>query len=104
VAQAREKWKADQASLDAGKLVFIEETRGPASPSKLTCGRSTCKAPDDAEHSIDRLRKAGLPETWVLVALRAFPSAIEANFYLDRLRHTIPSVRRVRRQLWVQAV
>jgi putative transposase len=26
VAQAREKWKADQASLDVGRLAFIDET------------------------------------------------------------------------------
>jgi hypothetical protein len=39
VAQAREKWKADQASLDVGKLVFIDET---GTNTKMVRTRGRC--------------------------------------------------------------
>jgi transposase len=39
VVQAREKWKADQASLDVGKLVFIDET---GTNTKMVRTRGRC--------------------------------------------------------------
>jgi hypothetical protein len=75
VAEARERWKAGQASLDPGKLVFVDET---GTNTRMACLRGRCRK---GRRLIGKVPWGHWKTTTFVAALRA--GQISAPFVLD---------------------